>query len=461
MAADTRIRSLGRAIVTASTIFALPAFGPLAVDAGADLGLVEDRSPGSDAWRGSETGAFRARVATEHRLVALRRHRAAVLAGLMVLLVACTAAPSSSSSASEAAASASGSVPPVTSSPTDVITQAPSPSVGVAAPSSPPLAAVVPPLDCTGDVTGGDIDYIPDASGGNRDLAAATRELRGVRWSDTVAVDGARSGVIRDGRGVFSGGWDQSTSGGWLMFQYQACVDDGVGLPPFGLRRDAVAEVVVDGGVRVRSLPTVDAASLKYEPLLVRGERVFVVDGPTQADGYDWYLVQALPGGDPGGPFGWVAAASRDGETWIDDVAETPCPSLPDDALQLSVTAEEVLLYCFGGSELAFELDANVYCLAADAVPIEPAWMGDGCEYLSGDACGSCGIPVAVEPQFGLLPGEELARWSFRGHFDDPAAASCRLVSPVAGDPVPELVVHRCRTTFVLTSLIRVGAASS
>ena len=238
-------------------------------------------------------------------------------------------------------------------SPTDTNTPGPAPSVGVAAPSSPPIAAVVPPLDCTGDVTAADIDYVADASGGNRDLAAATRELRGVRWSDTVAVDGARSGVIRDGRGVFSGAWDQSTSGGWLMYQYEACVDDGVGSRPFGLRRDAVAEVVVDGGVRVRSLPTVDTASLSTSPSSCAGT------GPSSLKARPGRRLRLVPhpgatSGGAGGPFGWVAAASRDGETWIDDVAETPCPSLPGDAWQFGGTAEEILLHCFGGSELAF-----------------------------------------------------------------------------------------------------------
>jgi hypothetical protein len=156
-----------------------------------------------------------------------------------------------------------------------------------------------------------------------------------------------------------------------------------------------------------------------------------------------------------------VAAASRDNETWIDDVAGTDCPSLPGDARRLGVLPEELLIHCFGGTERTFELDANVYCLQPEGPAIEPAWLGMGCSFLSGDACGSCGIPIAVDPQFGTLPREELARWSFAGHFDDPAAATCRLAAPSGiDDPSPELVIHRCRTTFVLTSLLRLGDAS-
>jgi hypothetical protein len=317
---------------------------------------------------------------------------------------------------------------------------------------------VVPVVDCVdSDWTGGDIDYGEGPSGGDPDLTTATRALRGVRWSDVVAVDGARSGVIRDGRAVFSALWSTSTSGGWLLTHYEACIADGVGFRPFGLRRDAMAEVVVDDGVRVRSLPTVDAASEKYEPLLVRGDRVFIVDGPTSADGYDWYLVQALPGEQCCGPFGWVASASRDGEIWIDDIAQERCPLLPDDARQLGVTPDELLVHCFGGSELSFELDANVYCLPEDVRAIEPAWFGMGCGLLSGDACGSCGVALAVDPEYGALRREEPARWSFRGHFDDPAADGCRATAPIVGDPSRAQIIHRCRTTFVLTSLEWLG----
>jgi hypothetical protein len=316
--------------------------------------------------------------------------------------------------------------------------------------------AVLPTLDCTGDLAGADIDYVPDFSGGNADLATATRELRGVRWSDVVAVEGSRSSVIRDGRGIFTGRWDQSASGGWLMFQYEACFDDGVGLRPWGLHRDAVAEVVVNGGVRVRSLPTVDPASMRYEPLLDRGDEVFIVDGPTSADGYDWLLVQSFHDGEPG-PFGWVAAAGRDGEVWIDDFELADCPVLPDDVDRLGVFREELLIHCFGGAELAFEHDANVFCLDQDALPVDPVWLASGCGYLSGDACGSCGLNLAVMPGWGTLPAEQPGRWALRGHFDDPAADGCRATAPIVGDPSPAQIIHRCRTTFVLTWLEWLG----
>lgn len=326
-----------------------------------------------------------------------------------------------------------------------------------------PTLGTVPEVECDGALTGGDVDYGPEATGGDPDLVAATRVIRGVRWSDVIAVEGNKSGVVRDGRAVFVGSWFRSTSGGWLIHQYDACRDADVGLGrPRGLAPDAMAEVVVEGGVRVRSLPTVDATSIKYEPLLRRGDLVFIVDGPVAADGYDWYLTQSLLASDDRGPFGWVAAASREGETWIDDLEESDCPRIPEDARALGSLPEELLLHCFGGSELSMELEANVFCLPGEAVAtVAPGWLAVDCGVLSGDACGACGIPIAADPQFGFeLPKEDLARWALSGHFDDPAAASCR-PSAVPGTDAPslELIVHRCRTTLVLTSLTRLGDA--
>ncbi len=251
----------------------------------------------------------------------MRRHGSIATGAIAsLLLIGCGASSSGASPDANATISIVSNAPspasfaaPTTSDPTSTI---PAPT-----PTAEPLATV-DEVDCDGDVTGGDLDYGPEATGGDPDLVAATRVLRGVRWSDVLAVEGDRSGVVRDGRTVFVGSWFRSKSGGWLIHQYDACRDADVGLGrPRGLVRDAMAEVVVDGGVRVRSLPTVDAMSIKYEPLLSRGESLFVVDGPVTADGYDWYLVQALQGIDRG-PFGWVAAASREGETWIDDLEE-------------------------------------------------------------------------------------------------------------------------------------------
>jgi len=88
---------------------------------------------------------------------------------------------------------------------------------------------------------------------------------------------------------------------------------------------DTVVEVV-SKTLRVRTAPTVDnTKSVKLEPLLGLGAQLQVIDGPVSADGYNWYLVQAI-----GLPHrGWVAAADHDGTPWIEDltIAASPSPA--------------------------------------------------------------------------------------------------------------------------------------
>jgi hypothetical protein len=227
---------------------------------------------------------------------------------------------------------------------------------------------------------------------------------------------------------------------------------------PIGEHSDSIAEIVVDGGVRVRSLPSVGDASIKYEPLLRRGDEVFVAGGPVAGDGYDWYLVQALIEGDHG-PFGWVSFASRDGEPWIQDVADTECPSRSQ---WLGTVLDEVLLHCFDDSEIEFETDGAFSCFSSDPPVIEHDWLALNCDLLEGDACGTCGLRVAAEPAAGFdIPIGDHARWALRGHFDDPAATGCVGARGSEAAATDQEAVHRCRTTFVLTSLERIRDAAS
>ena len=116
-------------------------------------------------------------------------------------------------------------------------------------------------------------------------------------------------------------------------------------LPPGLYAKGSILEVVVTG-LRVRTAPTVDnAMSVKLNPLLGPGVRLEVIDGPVNADDYDWYLIQAI-----GLPHrGWVAAADHDGAAWIDDPASTAAPAS-------AVNADETALIA------ALRSDAAVRC---------------------------------------------------------------------------------------------------
>ena len=78
----------------------------------------------------------------------------------------------------------------------------------------------------------------------------------------------------------------------------------------------------VSDRLRVRSLPAISDASVKYDPLLPLGTRLTVLDGPVLGNGYAWYHVTVAPSDVRGTALdqpltGWVAAAGLDGERWL------------------------------------------------------------------------------------------------------------------------------------------------
>jgi hypothetical protein len=220
----------------------------------------------------------------------------------------------------------------------------------------------------------------------------------------------------------------------------------------------AIGNVVADG-VRVRSMPTVDPASIKYVPLLRGGDRVFVAAGPVAADGYDWFLVDTLVEWGERPLFGWAAFESRDGEVWIAGDKDVDCPALPKEAQQLGITNDDVLIHCFGSRDQTFELEANLNCSPDDPARVEHEWLARECSLLSGDACGSCGLRIAAHPDSGIelpdRPDIATGLWAITGHFDDPAAASCAIGRDADDGLLAEWAVHYCRGTFVMTALER------
>lgn len=214
------------------------------------------------------------------------------------------------------------------------------------------------------------------------------------------------------------------------------------------LEVDELAEVLVTDLV-VRTAPGVDAGtSTILAERLANGDRVFVVDGPVDASGYTWYLVAPLSRpDDTSGPFGWIAAASREGEAWVRPATPT-CPSAADLASVLSLQPLERLV-CFGGDSLTLTAP-QVPCGVADGPwSFEPAWLAapSGCG-LSIDA--SEAILFRVPP--GVTDPGMAVPLTIRGHFDDPAASRCRITSSDDEYPAPtaEEAVVRCRTEFVV-----------
>jgi hypothetical protein len=247
---------------------------------------------------------------------------------------------------------------------------------------------------------------------------------------------------------------------------------DSVPIPP-----DTYARVVTDD-LRVRSKPGVSEDSTKLEPLLQKGVRVVVLDGPVQASGYDWYLVQPTITSDlqeETYPFGWVAAAGKDGEPWIQSKT-VACPPLPESAEHLDelnqIPRNFYEITCFGGMGMRFQARLGIPEARCGVEPdwgIDPSWFdrcGSDESYLvpleaARDYVGVAPIwAPGVNTDIGAVPNARVADMPLvevQGMFDHPAAQTCRnrpnIDDPLMPEPDPAQTILRCRMKFVVTVL--------
>jgi len=239
------------------------------------------------------------------------------------------------------------------------------------------------------------------------------------------------------------------------------------------LATDSIAKVVTDG-LRLRTLPRVAADSEKLEPLLRRGEQVYVVDGPTRASGFDWYLVRPLRLSTY--PPGWVAAADHDGTPWLAQ-ATVDCPANPDFG-QLVRMERHVALVCYGHREFRLEgLLTQPIASCGIGFDVQPEWIGD-CgathDLAVNEGHGNPGyddtpvLDIHLSPEVdrqARIPDQtdgKLLRAVVVGAFDNPAARSCRAPPEDGVEPAPRpVVVLGCRISFVGTSAEPVGGRAS
>ena len=84
-----------------------------------------------------------------------------------------------------------------------------------------------------------------------------------------------------------------------------------------GLPAELRAMTITDS-LRVRSIPATTDDSVIYRPVLPRGARFRIVEGPVAGGGYWWYRVSGLAKElQAGVDDGWVASADVDGTPWI------------------------------------------------------------------------------------------------------------------------------------------------
>ena len=244
------------------------------------------------------------------------------------------------------------------------------------------------------------------------------------------------------------------------------------------LPHDSIAEVV-SGRLRIRSQPRIADDSIKYEPLLGVGARLMILDGPVEANDYDWYQVAAWDPKDREATFpaGWVARGDHDGTPWISAAAQV-CPTGTVTTSEVVGLAPAERVACFGDRELrlrAFVTDgSDSYECTADpgCITDGPRWLtdlgGTTAEFDAESGKAFDGPRLAVDPS-GAVTADSMpfgAMADLFGSFDDPAAQQCHALAGAAAGPTTDLAARlECRARFVVRDISadptypRLGAA--
>lgn len=222
--------------------------------------------------------------------------------------------------------------------------------------------------------------------------------------------------------------------------------------PAAAIAEDGLAVVLADD-LEVRTAPGTGAESAVRDARLARDDRLFIVDGPAEEDGRDWYLVTPLARpGETDRAIGWVPATDEEGSATLESAAAA-CPA---DATLASVLALHPYerIVCFGDGPIQLRGPVVLCGIADGPLIFEPEWLSG----LSG-----CGIALDDSGERALIvrsppgqPGFDPAGAKVvTGHFSDAAAATCsvRSADPAYPAPEPALAVLDCRTQFVLDSV--------
>lgn len=245
------------------------------------------------------------------------------------------------------------------------------------------------------------------------------------------------------------------------------------------LRTDSIAVSRVNN-LRVRSAPGTAADQIST---IDAGTRLFVLSGPAthpaEPDLQWWEVVPYAcspidddpAAGDCGYDprIGWVTSGPEG--LWVEPLA-------PDCPRELTAENPEAfynppeLLACFGSAPIVLEGIVDYWCCRGITVgTTEPAWLaGDYSNPLvaqlriSEQEAASWGPELRINPASGLALGERGSVIRVTGHFDDPAASSCRtavaerdleLNPDLRWVTNPSVGVYGCRLAFVIDAVER------
>jgi hypothetical protein len=242
------------------------------------------------------------------------------------------------------------------------------------------------------------------------------------------------------------------------------------------LTHDTIVATLVDG-LTVREDPGLGGLALGTLELGTPG---FLIDGPTEADGFSWYLVSGL--GLPANSgcageletepfncpiwFGWVAAASESGEPWLEPRG-IECPTAPLSAKAVALGRTDLeRLACFRSEPFTFrawwpEIPAGAglggACTAESTPSVWLLCQNINYNYVTineNEGFGGVGVTVSIDPESGVSMPERGTWAELRVHLDDPAAQRCGEdaigTAVVPEELPPEQIVLMCRAELVL-----------
>jgi hypothetical protein len=162
-------------------------------------------------------------------------------------------------------------------------------------------------------------------------------------------------------------------------------------------------------------------------------------------------------------PEGQWAASSEQLLPYLPDPPKSHCPARPRTALEFVLLNTGQAVSCFGSSAMTFRARASVCSDCNSSGPgYSPAWLADpNLQLLSlSPAEFQGGLQVVLAP--GMTPDQQWdTHWvQVTGHFDDPAAPSCRYDPSAQDGPgvySSAFMVLDCRRKFVVTRITLVS----
>jgi hypothetical protein len=174
---------------------------------------------------------------------------------------------------------------------------------------------------------------------------------------------------------------------------------------------------------------------------LAVGQEIAVLEGPRLVDGRTWYLV--LPAAEDSSSEVWMRV-DREGALVTVDPA---CPGGDQGAFALRAWDR---VACYDHRTITLEATVG-HCLGG-VVQVDPEWLGYAC-WRASDPTGDIGLHAV--PGSGITFPDDAVRARISGHFDDPAASSCRFLHANDSarawfEPSDGEQVLLCRESFVV-----------